>query len=147
MSYWDEVKEVLKKGANLASEGIKEGTDYLYEKTKGGTGTIIDRTKDGVEFVKLKSDLFLKQREFRTVLADIGDATLALYREKGELYENKKIQKLVTEAEDIEKECRDLQDKINTLKETSSAKEQETKKEEKKTAAPGSETLEKNDTG
>lgn len=95
MGYWQEVSDVLKKGVDLAVSNLKESAETLSKKTKEGTLA-----------AKVKTRLFLKQRELHDVMADLGDAVYDVYKEKKDLYADEKIQDMIAKADAIIEECR-----------------------------------------
>lgn len=105
MGYWTEVKDVFKKGVNLAGEGIKEGAE-----------TVIGAAKDGVHIVELNKDLFLKQREYHTAVTELGEVVMDLHREGKSVVDDDSFKDKLQKAKDKEKECRDLEAQIKTEK-------------------------------
>ena len=70
MSYWNEVRDIVYKGINMAVDNLKEGANTAAEKSK-----------QGVTYVQLKKDLFFEQRTLQAFLADLGDITHNIYKE------------------------------------------------------------------
>lgn len=120
MGYWNDVKDVVLKGVDLAFQNIKDGTDTAIDK-------VVDTSKDSVHYVNLKKDIFLKHRKLHEVLADLGDATHDLYKEKKDIYNDKKIQGLMKMVIEFENECKKNETEMKTL-----FHENNVKKEEKK---------------
>lgn len=179
-SYWDEVKGLLKKGANLAADEIKKdmktaintakkkidtavedmekgtakgktktgketfdgkakkefesiyknamkkidetmesilkGTEDMAKKARSEGDKIAGKAKEGAQFLKLRADLFIKQRELQDILSDLGDAVLVLYRDKKDIYASTKVKGLAAKAILAEKKCQDIEKKIAALK-------------------------------
>ena len=103
MGYWQEVSDVLKKGVDLAVDNLKESAETLSKKTKEGTIA-----------AKVKTRLFLKQRELHDVMADLGDAVYDVYKEKKDIYADAKVQEMIAKADGIIEECRAISAEANT---------------------------------
>ncbi len=104
MGYWTEVREVVLKGVDLAVEGVKEGAAKAVEKGK-----------DGVTYTQLKTNLFVEQRKLQTILADLGDRTRDIFREKKDLYADPIITEIMDKLTKAEDECRRLESEIKKL--------------------------------
>jgi len=104
MSYWQEVKEVVQKGIDLAIEGAKGGAHITAEKGK-----------DAISYVQLKKDLLMKQRALHDLLADVGDITCSLYKEKKDIYKDEQLSSVMKDIVDIENECKEIEQKISDL--------------------------------
>ncbi len=105
MGYWTEVKEVVQKGINLAGEGIKEGAE-----------AVLDIAKDGVHTVELRKDLFLKQREYHTLIADLGEIVIDLNKEDKNFQDDDGFKQKLAAAKEKEAECRKLEEEIKKSK-------------------------------
>lgn len=103
MGYWQEVSDVLKKGVDLAVDNLKESAETLSKKTKEGTIA-----------AKVKTRLFLKQRELHDVMADLGDAVYDVYKENKDIYADEKVQEMIAKADGIIEECRAISAEANT---------------------------------
>jgi len=104
MGYWEEVREVVLKGVDLAVEGVKEGA-----------AKAVERGKDGVTYTQLKTNLFIEQRKLQTILADLGDRTRDIYREKKDLYTDNLIIEVMNKLTGVEDECKRLESEIKKL--------------------------------
>lgn len=104
MGYWEEVREVVLKGVDLAVEGVKDGAAKAVEKGK-----------DGVTYTQLKANLFVEQRKLQTILADLGDRTRDIYREKKDFYADPVIAEVMEKLTKVEDECRRLEAEIKKL--------------------------------
>ena len=104
MSYWQEVKEVVQKGIDIAIAGAKDGAHLTAEKSK-----------DAISYVQLKKDLLMKQRSLHDLLADVGDITFSLYKEKKDIYTDEKLSGVMKNIVDIENECKEIEKKIDEL--------------------------------
>ncbi len=104
MAYWTEVKDIVLKGINMAVDGIKEGAETAAEKGK-----------DGVSFVQLKKDLFLERRNLQDLLADLGEITHDLYKDKKDVYADSSMKNLMDKIVKIEEDCRSRKEKIKNL--------------------------------
>lgn len=104
MGYWEEVRDVVLKGVDLAVEGVKESAAKAVEKGK-----------DSVTYTQLKANLFLEQRKLQTVLADLGDRTRDIYREKKDLYADPVIAEIMGRLAKVEDECKRLESEIQKL--------------------------------
>lgn len=104
MGYWEEVREVVLKGVDLAVEGVKDGAAKAVEKGK-----------DGVTYTQLKANLFVEQRKLQTILADLGDHTRDIYREKKDLYTDPVISDIMDKLTKTEDECKRLESEIKKL--------------------------------
>ena len=105
MTYWDEIKKKVQKNIDKASEEVKKNVDLAYSKVK-----------DETSFLQFKTNLYLKQRELRNLLADLGDKTQALYKEKKEIIKDEAFKEIMDYVEKKEKECKALEEKIEKLK-------------------------------
>jgi len=104
MGYWEEVREVVLKGVDLAVEGVKESAAKAMEKGK-----------DGVAYTQLKTNLFIEQRKLQTILADLGDRTRDIYREKKDIYADPVIAEIMERLTKVENECKRLESEIAKL--------------------------------
>jgi hypothetical protein len=104
MSYWDEVKDIVYKGVNMAVDNLKEGANTAAEKSR-----------HGVAYVQLKKDLFFEQRKLQAFLADLGNLTHILYKENKDIYADDKIKEVMKNVIEAEKVCKDIEDKIAKL--------------------------------
>lgn len=116
MSYWDDVKDIVYKGINMAVDNIKEGAN-----------TAAERSKQGVAYVQLKKDLFFEQRKLQAFLADLGDITHNIYKENKDIYADEKAKEIMGKIIEVETICKDIEDKISKLNEPED--EQDEKKE------------------
>ena len=105
MGYWTEVKDLLLKGADLAIEGIKEGTE-----------TVVEKSKEGMAFARLKKNLYTAQRKLRNLLADLGDITHDLYREKKDIYADPEVKRIMGEVLKLEEECKKIEKELEELR-------------------------------
>lgn len=104
MGYWEEVREVVLKGVDLAVEGVKDSAAKAVEKGK-----------DGVTYTQIKANLFVEQRKLQTILADLGDRTRDIYREKKDLYADPVIIEVMSKLTKVEDECKRLESEIKKL--------------------------------
>ncbi len=104
MSYWQEVRDVVLKGIDLAAEGIKEGGE-----------NIVGKTKDSVQYMNLKKDLFIKRRELHSILADLGDVTFELFKGKKDIYSDEKIQEIMAKTVEKENDCKKIEEEMKSL--------------------------------
>ncbi len=104
MGYWEEVREVVLKGVDLAVEGVKDSAAKAVEKGK-----------DGVAYTQFKTSLFVEQRKLQTILADLGDRTRDIYREKKDLYTDSVITETMNKLGKVEDECKRLEEEIKKL--------------------------------
>jgi len=104
MGYWEEVREVVLKGVDLAVEGVKDGAAKAVEKGK-----------DGVTYTQLKANLFVEQRKLQTILADLGDRTRDIYRDKKDLYADPIVTEVMDKLTKVEAECKRLEIEIQKL--------------------------------
>ena len=106
MSYWDEVKDIVYKGVNMAVDNLKEGANTAAEKSR-----------QGVAYVQLKKDLFFEQRKLQAFLADLGNITHNLYKENKDIYADDSIKEVMKNVIETENLCRDIESKISKLSE------------------------------
>jgi len=104
MGYWEEVRDVLKKGYDLAMEEVKIGTE-----------TIIDSGKKGISYAQYKKDLFFEHKKLQELLADLGDITHDLYKEKKDIYSDEKVKEIITEISKVEAQCQKIEKEIGKL--------------------------------
>ncbi|MDH5718378.1 MAG: hypothetical protein OEZ22_12190 [Spirochaetia bacterium] len=104
MGYWAEVKDVLRKGFDIAIEELKTGTE-----------TIMHKGKDGISYAQYKKDLFVEHRKLQNLLADLGDLTHDLYKEKKDIYSDETVKDLMNQIIEIEKKCKKIEDEIADL--------------------------------
>lgn len=113
MSYWDEVKDIVYKGVNMAVDNLKEGANTAAEKSK-----------QGVSYVQLKKDLFFEQRKLQAYLADLGDITHNIYKENKDIYSDEKAKEIMAKVIEVETACKDIEDKISKLNEQEEEKKE-----------------------
>lgn len=101
MSYWDEVRDIVYKGINMAVDNIREGANSAAE-----------MSRQGVAYVQLKKDLFLEQRKLQAFLADLGNITHILYKENKDIYADEKVKEIMEKVIEAEKICKDIEEKI-----------------------------------
>ena len=101
MGYWQEVGDVLKKGVDLAVDNLKESAD-----------TITKKTKEGALIARVRTQVFIKQRELQDIMADLGDAVFDLYKEQKDIYSDAKIKGIVEKADKIINECKTLESEL-----------------------------------
>lgn len=106
MGYWEEVRDVVFKGMNLAMDNLKEGANLAAEKSR-----------QGVAYMQLKTDLFLEQRKLQSLLADLGDLTHDLYKEKKDIYADENVKSKMDEIVEAENKCREIEEKISQVTE------------------------------
>jgi len=104
MSYWSEVKDIALKGIDMALENLKVGAEQAIEKGK-----------EGVAFLQLKKDLFKEQRNLQTALADLGDATHEIYKEKGDIYSSSRVKDAVERVEAVEAKCKSIEEEMKKI--------------------------------
>ena len=104
MGYWEEVRDVVLKGVDIAVEGVKDGAARAVEKGK-----------DGVTYTQLKTNLFVEHRKLQTILADLGDHTRDLYREKKDIFSDPVITEIMEKLTKVEDECKRLESEIQKL--------------------------------
>jgi len=104
MGYWNDVKGIVSKGIDIAVEGLKEGAE-----------TAVEKGKDGVSYVQLKKDLFTSHRKLHDLLADLGDVTHDLYKAKGDIYADRKLQEIMADVVKVEDECIGIEKEIEKL--------------------------------
>jgi len=104
MGYWEEVREAVLKGVDIAVEGVKDGA-----------AKAVIKGKDGVAYTQLKANLFVEQRKLQTILADLGDRTRDIYREKKDLYTDPVIAEVMEKLTKTEEVCRHLESEIKKL--------------------------------
>ena len=104
MSYWEEVRDIVYKGMNMAMENLKEGANIAAEKGKLG-----------VTYLQLKRDLFFEQRELQHYLADLGNCVYKLSKDRGDVYENEDVKRILTLVTETEAKCKGIEDKIEAL--------------------------------
>jgi len=103
MGYWEEVREVAIKGFDLAIEGIKEGA-----------AKAVELGKESAAYTQLKTNLYFEHRKLQAVLADLGDHTRDLIREKKDIYGDETISEIMNNLQKIEEECRRLESEIKS---------------------------------
>jgi len=101
MGYWEEIRDVVLKGVDIAVEGVKEGA-----------AKAVVKGKEGVTYTQLKASLFLEQRKLQATLADLGDLTRDIYREKKDFYNDPVIAEVMDKLTKIENECKRLEKEI-----------------------------------
>lgn len=111
MSYWQEVNEVIKKGIDLSISNLKETADSISGKTKESVESIAEKIKNSTEAARVRTELFFKQRQVHDVMAEIGDGVYDAYQNKKNIYEEENIKTLMTKAEGIIKECKELENR------------------------------------
>lgn len=104
MGYWQEVKDVVFKGVDLAIDGMKEGAAKAVEKGK-----------EGLTYTQLKGNLFLEQRKLQGILADLGDRTRDIYRDKKDLYADTMVVEIMEKLSHAEAECKRLEEEIRKI--------------------------------
>lgn len=104
MGYWDEVRDVIKKGYDLALEEVRESAE-----------TVFDTGKKGISYAQYQKELFFEQRKLQELLADLGDQVYDLYKEKKDIYADEKVKELTEQVAEAEKKCRDLEKEIEKL--------------------------------
>ncbi len=104
MGYWNEVKEMVIKGLNIAAEGIKEGAE-----------TAAVKGREGVTYVQLKKDLFIEHRRLQDLLSDLGDKTHDLYKEKKDIYADQSIKDIMDKVVAAEEKCKKIRDDIEKI--------------------------------
>jgi hypothetical protein len=104
MGYWTEVREVALKGLDLAIEGVKDSAAKAMEKGK-----------DGIAYTQLKTNLFVEHRKLQTILADLGDHTRDLYREKKDIYSDPVVTEIMEKLTKVEDECKRIESEIQKL--------------------------------
>lgn len=104
MGYWEEVRDVVLKGVDLAVENVKDGAAKAVEKGK-----------EGVAYTQLKANLFVEQRKLQTILADLGDHTRDIYREKKDIYSDPVISEIMDKLTKTEDECKRIEAEIKKL--------------------------------
>jgi hypothetical protein len=101
MGYWQEVGDLFKKGVDLAVDNLKESADVISKKTK-----------EGALIARVKTQVFIKERELQDIMADLGDAVFDLYKEQKDIYSDAKIKGIVEKAEKIINECKKLESEL-----------------------------------
>ncbi len=114
MSYWNEVRDIVYKGVNIAVDNLKEGANTAAEKSR-----------QGVTYLQLKKDLFLEQRKLQVFLADLGDITHNLYKENKDIYADEKIKEIMSKVIESESACKEIEDKIAKISEEEKAEASE----------------------
>ncbi len=104
MGYWEEVRDVVLKGVDLAVENVKEGA-----------AKAVVKGKDGVAYTQLKAALFVEQRKLQAILADLGDRTRDIYRDKKDFYSDAVIEDIMGKLTKTEEECRRIEAEIEKL--------------------------------
>jgi len=104
MGYWQEIREVVLKGLDIAVDSIKDGAVKAVEKGK-----------EGVAYTQFKTNLFFEHRKLQVTLADLGDHTRDLIREKKDIYADKTISEIMGSVAKIEDECKRLEGEIKSL--------------------------------
>jgi hypothetical protein len=104
MGYWEEVREVAIKGFDLAVEGIKEGA-----------AKAVEFGKEGAAYTQLKTNLYFEHRKLQTALADLGDRTRDLIKEKKDIYADENISEIMDNLLKIESECRRIEGEMSSL--------------------------------
>lgn len=104
MSYWSEVKDMALKGVDLALANIRETAE-----------TAIEKGKEGVEYIQLKKDLFLAQRELHNLLADLGDIVNEIYKVKGDIYSESKVKDAAVKIAAAEAKCKGIESSMNEI--------------------------------
>ncbi|MBN1500844.1 MAG: hypothetical protein JW982_11840 [Spirochaetes bacterium] len=99
MSYWNEVKDLLKKGTDIAVENIRQGAE-----------TAADKTKEATIAAKGKAKIFLKHRELLEVFADMGELLYNNTKNSSpennvQFFTNPDYLALVKKADEITAEC------------------------------------------
>jgi len=119
MGYWNEVKEMVIKGLNIAADGIKEGAE-----------TAAVKGRDGVTYVQLKKDLFMEHRKLQDLLSDLGDRTHDLYKDKKDIYGDEKVKEIMDKVVDAEEKCKKIKEEIEQIGKEETAEKEEAKPEE-----------------
>jgi hypothetical protein len=104
MGYWEEVREIAIKSFDLAVEGIKDGASKAVE-----------LGKEGAAYTQLKANLYFEHRKLQTALADLGDRTRDLIKEKKDIYADESISEIMDNLLKIESECRRIEGEIASL--------------------------------
>jgi len=104
MGYWEEVRDVLKKGYDLAFEEVKSGAE-----------TVIGTGKKGITYAQYKKDLFFEHRKLQELLADLGDITHDLYKEKKDIYANEKVKDVMVKITEAEAKCQKIEKEMESL--------------------------------
>ncbi len=122
MGYWNEVRDMVVKGMNIAVDGIKEGAEVAAEKGK-----------EGVTYVQIKKDLYVEHRKLLALLSDLGDKTNDLYQEKKDIYKDEYIKDLMEKVVAAEAKCKSLKEELEKVgqREAPEVKEGEIVEEEK----------------
>ncbi len=106
----------LRERINTAVERLKEDSEKISVKLKENTGNITHRAREGAELIRLKTQLYKKQNELKDALADLGNTTLDLQKKKSDLTGDPEFKKNLARSKKLEKQCRDLQEKIDSIK-------------------------------
>ena len=104
MSYWNEVKDVVLKGVDLALANIKTGAEQALEAGKGS-----------VSYLQLKKDLYVEQRNLHTLLADFGDIAQELYLAKGDFPGSNKVKEISEKVSAAEVKCKAIEENIKNI--------------------------------
>ncbi len=102
MGYWKDVKGVVSKGIDIAVDGLKEGAEKAVEKGK-----------EGVSYAQLKKDLFVEHRKLHDLLADLGDVTHDLYKEKKDVYADATVKEIMEKVVKLEEDCKRIEKEIS----------------------------------
>ncbi|MDH5719668.1 MAG: hypothetical protein OEZ13_03510 [Spirochaetia bacterium] len=104
MGYWEEVRDVLKKGYDIALDEMKSGAE-----------TVISTSKKGVTYAQYKKDLFFEHRKLHELLADLGDITHDLYKEKKDIYADDRIKEIISKVIEVEADCQKIEKEMESL--------------------------------
>ena len=102
MSYWNDVREVLKRGVDLATHEIKEGAEALF-----------DKGREEISLLQHKREFHAKHKELELLLTELGDLTHTLYHDKKEIRKNKDFLNMMQRVDKCEKECKELESHIH----------------------------------
>lgn len=120
MSYWQEVKDVFKKGVEMAGDGLQKGVEMAGEGFQKGVGlageginkgkdVVMEKTKTGVTLLQLKKLLWSKQKEYRKSLTELGDMAFDLFKVGDTMISSPAFKTRFDRTEGLEKECKALE--------------------------------------
>lgn len=113
MSYWKEVRELIKKGADIAAENIRQSAENTAQNIRQGAENAAEKTKEAANIAKAKAQIFLKHRDLVDIFTDLGELLYNEYNnkkptEKLDFFSNPEYTSLIKKADAIVEECSKL---------------------------------------
>jgi len=110
MSYWKEVRELIKKGADIATENLRKTAESTAKNIRQGAENAAEKTKDAANVTKAKAKIFLKHKDLVEVFTDLGEllyneTTKKKPTERLDFFSSPEYTGLMKKADSIVKAC------------------------------------------